>query len=387
MAQYTVANLRDDLVRTGHGASLDKVKNVYSMIHTAARQLISDIDPRETKRIADLSELVHNDVYDYALQSDVKSIIDIRPQVSREEAQRLSHLYGLGFDLKKELESGRETFHIRHDDGVMSLRTSLRLNPSPKTIDDVNGLTDNGSWAVSGDATNLTEDNTTYVTGKSSLNFDLNASGSSGVLTNSTLTQVDLSTHDEQSSIFVWMYFPDASIITSVDLRWGNDASNYWSRTKTAPHDATAFKNGWNLIEFDWNGATETGTVAPATIDYIRIAVAYNGTAETDIRVDKIFSSLGQLWEIEYYSNQLFRSSAGAWKAAPTDDSDIVNLAEESYNLLLDQCGVVMAQQLSGESASSDIKFFEERYDKNKDSYNWRFPSEALTVQDFYYDI
>src|SRR3990167_1588211 len=112
MAQYLVSGLKEDIIRVLHGTSLDKVKNVYSLIATAGRQVISDIDPRETKRIVDLTELVHQDVYDYALQSDVKGIIDIRPQVSRSEAQRLSHLYGIGFDLKKALISGEQTFHI-----------------------------------------------------------------------------------------------------------------------------------------------------------------------------------------------------------------------------------------------------------------------------------
>src|SRR3990167_232623 len=383
MASFTYADWKSDLEGIAHGTTLNQIKNLSSLARRAARQVISDIDPRETKRIANLTELVHNDVYDYALHSDTKKIVDIRPQVDRAESQRLRHFNSIGFDLKKSLEKGENSFEVRHDDGVMSLRLSLPLTSPPITIDDVDGLTDNGSWAVSGDATNLTEDNTTYLTGKSSLNFDLNASGSSGVLTNSTLTQVDLTDHDEESSLFVWMYFPDASIITNVNLRWGNDSSNYWNRTVTAPLDQSSFKNGWNLLQFDWNGATETGTVAPATIDYIRVAVAYDGTAETDVRVDRIFSSLGEQWEIEYYSNLLFRSTSGTWKATPTDDTDIINLSEESYNIFVDQSAMLVAQQTQGKDGVVDYKWFQERYEKGVEKYNWKYPSEAIDMQDF----
>jgi hypothetical protein len=208
------------------------------------------------------------------------------------------------------------------------------------------------------------------------------------------MSSVDLSDEDEVGSLWLRIYFPDSSIITNVELRWGSSSSNYWSATATSPHDQSSFQNGWNVLRFDWNGATETGTVDPSAITYARITINYDGTAETDIRVDKLTVSLGEIYELEYYSNYMFQSSGGTWKEKASSDSDVINLDQLAYQIYVMETAKAVVQQVKTQQAKSDLAFLnEELYgDPRKqkmglyDIYEEQHPSEAIKKQSFYWD-
>lgn len=391
MPSYSVANLEEDLVGIVHSTSLSKIQNKYSLYNRVAKKILAKLDSPTTKRVSEI--IVHSDIYDYSAPTDLKGnkIIDIRPQVSRQEDDSLSQQFSKPFDLRKL----RNKFHIAQKDGVKRIRLSKSVTPVAITLHLLNGLTDDGTWAADGiDASNLTKDTVVVADGNACLNFDLLGVGTTGYIENSTFTDVDLTDHDELSKLFAWVYFPDTSIITNVILMWGNDSSNYWSVTATTPHDQSSFKTGWNLIEFDWNGATETGTVDPETIDFLRVTITYDGTAETDIRVDKIWSSIGQNWEVEYYSKYLFQTSAGAWQEKTTDTTDVINLDTDAYNIFTYECALSMAQQQQGEDSRFDISYFkEELYGDNRDKiglyqkYAEDNPSEAIKPRSTYYRL
>jgi hypothetical protein len=67
-----------------HGTTLSQVENISGVFNRAARQLLLDIDPQETKRIEQLASPIFYQVYDYAPPADLKGqkIIDIFPQVN-----------------------------------------------------------------------------------------------------------------------------------------------------------------------------------------------------------------------------------------------------------------------------------------------------------------
>lgn len=357
--------------------------------------MLMQIDPAETRRITNLTNAIHDDYYNYSLPSDVKGnkIIDIRPQVNRNTSDQFRQRFSEEFDLRKAVED--DIFQVKHDDGSKSIRISKDISPGPTTINSCNNLTDNGTWAADGTyASNLTQDTLYYVSGSASLNFDLASGGSAGYIENSTMTAVDLSDHDEVGSFFVHAYLPDASIITNVILRWGNDlTANYWVRTVTEQHDGTAFRNGWNILRFDWNGATETGTVAPATIDSLRVTITYDGTAETDIRIDNITCSIGEIFEIEHYSKYLFRNSSGTWLELPSDDTDIINLDTDSNNIFIYECLSEVAQQIQGEDMGADFQYAQFKlYGDSKNLglyqlYKTQWPSEDIVPSGTYYRL
>lgn len=394
----SISNLKDDLIGITHGANLNKVKNLNSLFFRAAGNLLAMIDSVETKRTMQLTNAIHDDVYDYSAPADLKGnkVIDIRPQVNRGIQNNFSQGFTEDFDLRKALKEGKEIFTVRHNSGTKSLRIAATHNSKRVTIHACDNITDNGTWAASSDASNLTQDTLNYVSGSASLRFDLAAGGTSGVLTNSTLTQVDITDHDEVGSLFLWLYFPTGSAITSVNLRWGNSSTVYWNRSVTATHEGLSFQNGWNLLRFDWNGATETGTVDPAVIDYVRVAITYSSASILSAcRLDNIVVSIGSIYEIEYYSKYLFQTSAGTWQETTSADGDIINLDTESYNLFRYECALAIAQQLQGEDSNFDVNYFRtELYGdgspRNPGKYKlyaMSNPSEAIKRQSSYYRI
>src|SRR3990167_8147776 len=150
MATFTISNVKDDLIGIVHSTTLNKITNFNSVLQRAARNLLSRIDPADTKRITQITNALYDDIYDYSAPSDLKGnkIVDIRPQINRATSDSMSQRFGKSFDLLK------------------------RLN----TLHDCDSLTANGTWSVCGDGTNLTADTLDYVSGSASLNFDLTGS-------------------------------------------------------------------------------------------------------------------------------------------------------------------------------------------------------------------
>jgi hypothetical protein len=352
----TKQQAKDSLEGMVHSTNLNSVQNLDDLFRRVGSKMSAELDMQETRRIVNFTTAIHDDVFDYTLPSDFKKAIDIRPQVNRDIWDSFSQRGAKEFDKYKDRID--DTFQVKHDDGSKSIRISKNVSPAPTTVNQFDSLTDNGTWAVFDDGSNVTRDTQFFISGGASLNFDLDGSGTNGGIQASDMTSVDLTTHDEKSTHFLRVYFPDASIITSVALLWGNDlTANYWERTETTQWDSTAFRNGWNILGFNWNGATETGTVDPSAIDSGRINIVYDGTADTDIRVDQWTSSIGEIYEIEYYSKFMFRTSGGTWQATTTEDTDIINVDNDAENIFLHECVVAIAQQLQGEDSGFDITF------------------------------
>ena len=390
---YTRANCESDLAGIIHSTNLSKITNLNELFQRAGRKVLAEIDPDETIRSTEITNGLHTDIYDYTAPSDLKGnkFTDLRKQARRQVGDSFSQDFSKEFD-KRKLNN---RIQIRNQSGTKTLRISKITDYAPVVIHEVNNITANGTWAATASAQNLTRDNQFWLTGGASLNFDLAASGATGFIENSTMAQVDLTDHDEISDIFVRVYIPDTSIITNFILRWGNDTSNYWSATVTAPFDQSTFHTGWNILRFAWNGATETGTVAPATIDYLRLTVTYNGTAETDIRVNRIASSRAQIYELEYYSKFPLRSDGGTWKETTTLTDDIINLDTDAYNIFLFQLAIYSAQQLADEGLIRlDMDFYEKELygiPGSRDriglykKYKLDHPSQAIMQRGTYY--
>lgn len=381
---YAISTLKTDLQSMLHNTSLNKIQDVNGLINRGARTVIQDIDPSETIRISQISGQLFDDVYDYSAPADLKGskVIDIRPQVNRGQNDNFSRQWSERFDLKKEIENNK--FSIRYNTGTKSYRIKKKLT-SGKVLNDFNDITSNGTWAVGNDADNLAQDKVNKVSGNASLRFDLDGSTTDGYLENSTFAAVDLSEEENISSLFLWVYIPDPSTMTSVNLRWGDDSSNYWADTVTSTHEGLSFLTGWNLLRFDWEGASETGTPTASSVNYARVTVNYDGTATQNFRCDNLIVRVGQIWENEYYSKFLFSNSSGTFQETVTDDSDVANLDTDSYNILLIKCAELAAHQQQAENSSFDISIFKTDYIKAVRKYNLNNPSQAIKGKSNYY--
>ncbi len=76
----------------------------------------------------------------------------------------------------------------------------------------------------------------------------------------------------------------------------------------------------------------------------------------------------------------------GAWQETITDDSNIINLDTESYNLLLYQVCIQMAQQVQGLDAMFyDGSFFENKYQEARMRYLMMYKTEVQKPSLTYY--
>lgn len=383
---YNISDLKDRINAKTHN-SINKLTDVDSLIIEAGNNLLLEVDPPSTIRQTQLSNGLYDQVYSYACPTDLKEdkMLSLIPQniLNQTSAQNYNQTYSKEFDLRKELGA----LSIEDNSTVRTLRASGIGLRAGDTINDANSLTENGTWSAGGNAINLAVDTVNFVSGNASLKFDISASGSTAYLENSTMTAVDLTDYVNMGSAFVYVYIPSTSIITSIALRWGSSSSDYYTVTATTTQDNTAFVVGWNLLRFDWAGATETGSVTDTAIDYIRVTFNYSGTATTSCRVDNIVFRLPAIYNLKYYSNYLYRSTGGTWLEKPTssDDSDIINLDTTGFDMLVAECGRLAAQELSGEDSSFDVDFFNRERNRIWGQYKSNNKSQAMKRREPYY--
>jgi hypothetical protein len=383
---YNIQELKNDLEGVLHGTTLNQITNLNGVINRSARQLLLDIDPQETKRTVEFVNPLFNTIYDYPIAPDVKGnkIIDIFPQVQRLPWDVWTQAYNQAFDIvKANVFSLANMFTMNFNTSLKTLRVNCPLLNPPIIINNADNITDNGTWAVGGTASNLSVNNTNYAQGAGSLQFDITTGA--GWVENSTMVPVNLMEVIDQSSLFEWVYIPTGANLTSVELRWGSSSSDYYTSTVTQNQQGTAFVNGWNQQEHIWANATIVGSPNALAIDYLRVTL--NVTANmAACKVNGVNSILGKILSYEYYSKYLFRdSTTGAYQETVTDDSNLINLDTESYNLLFNLVAYYAAQQQQGIDSSYDGMLFKTEYDKGVIRYKSMYKSEVQKPQSIYY--
>lgn len=381
---YAVTDILSDLAGALHGTTVNKITNLGGLMTRAAREFLLDVNPIETKRIAQLGQ-VFNSVYDYAAPTDLKGVqvIDIRPQAGRWPSDQYEQSFARWFDAHKR-NNWNNAFNIQHDTGVKSLRIEAPTLTTPLTITDTSSTT---GWAAGGTGSNLSVDTTFNVAGGGALQFDVTTG--TGYIQTSTLSQVDLTTHVGIAKEFYWAYFP--SVPTSVSLQLGTDTTaNFYTFSATAQANGNAFVVGWNLIGVSWVGLTATGTPTATAYDSVRFSVVAPA-AMVGVKFCNLTSAIGQYMEMVYYSKYLF-SLNGTWKETITDPffadlTTIVNLDTESFNLYFNKLCFLLSQQLMGADAQKDGQFFLDAYTKGIKRYTAMYKSETLLPSEPWYQL
>ena len=381
---YSVTTLLNDISGVIHGTTANKIPNVYGAINRAARAVLLDVDPKETQRIFQLSQ-VFNSVYDYALPADVKGdrLIDVRPQAGRNPSDVFFQGYETNFDANKGFTFNNKIY-TQWNTGVKTIRIQAPSLTAPITLTDTSTLT---GWTATAGASNLSLDTRNNVAGGGAIQFDLSASGTIQI---STLAAVNLTSNVNIDNLFYWIYLPNASLVTNLTLRWGSDVTaNYYSYVNTTTQQGTAFQNGWNLIAIPWASATKTGS--PVATAYDSVLLTVNSTAQTGVKFCNLTSNTGYIFECVYYSKYLFRDpSTNAFQetvADTTDNNKIINLDTDSYNLLFNKLAVYVAQSLQGADAEYDLEMFTKEYDNALKRYRALNPAESMTKGAPYYSV
>lgn len=381
-----IQTLKDSLGRKFRGASIDDVQGIsdFSVFREASSNMLSKIDPMETIRIMRFD--VFSDVVYYDPADDLKGkkLVDPRPQDGR-AGEDFSQTYSKEFDRDREL--GKISVEFIDGDKVLGIAASGKGSVNV----DQTALTT--EWTAAGGATGLEIDEVIELDGSHTLRFDLGAVGGyieAGVAAD--MTQIDLADHEDFSSFFRKVYIPQGfEDITSIKERIGSASGAYWEITGV-PH-VGQYKDGVNLVRFDWSDATETGSPSAAAIDYERLIFVTTDSI-ADVRVGPLSSKLPTPYESSYYSNRIFRSSAGAWLETPSSDEDSIEIEKEAENIFFYECCQIVAEDLQNDEEA--MKFRKKLgIDEQGDltggglygDYKRDKPSEALQPHTRYIDL
>ena len=385
---YSITTLINDLIGVTHGTTVNKIPNLYGVFNRAARQVLQDVDPKETMKTVQMSQ-VFNNVFDYSLPVDVKGdrIVDLRPQAGRMAGDVFTQGYEQIFDRLKSYGFSN-AIYTQWNTGVKTIRIEAPTLTSPVTLSDTSTIT---PWVATAGASTITLDSLNNVAGGGALQFNLLAANATGYIETSTLSPVDLTNYVNIGTGFMWVYIPLASAVTSINVRWGSSSANYYNLTVTTTQQGTSFQNGWNLLAFPWTSATVVGTPTATSYAYSRVTFNYNSTLQTGVKVCNITFGLGYIFEIVYYSKYMFRdATTNAFQETvvdATDNTKIINLDTESYNLYFNKCAYFIAQQLQGADAQYDAIFWDNEYQAALARYKAQNPSETMLKATQYYAL
>ena len=199
-------------------------------------------------------------------------------------------------------------------------------------VNQASDLTANGAWSADttgSDASNLTKDSLTFRKYNGSLNFDVTVAQSTNnyaQISNSTVSAVDLEDEENVAHFVCEVYIPDITNISSFTMRWGSSSSAYFEKTVTTKINSGAFTNGWNILDFDWASATETGSVDSSNITYLLFRVTYTASQadDTDFRLNNIRAIMPEEITYRYTTAYIAKNSAGTFIDEITALTDVV---------------------------------------------------------------
>lgn len=194
--------------------------------------------------------------------------------------------------------SGDRSWAIERKDGDAYLVVNFNSEYKENIISSFDTVTSGGTWTVSDDAVNITQDTNEKKKGSASLNFDLDVSASGNnyaTVYAADVPAMDLATLEDLGSFVFWVYIPDATYTTSVSLFWSSDIattpsgkSNYWTSTLTTDINGNVFSDGWNKVKADWRTASVTGIPDASAVTYFEFRISYSASQpdDTDYRLD-----------------------------------------------------------------------------------------------------
>lgn len=155
------------------------------------------------------------------------------------------------------------------------------------------------NYAASGDASGLFEETVITIDDTNSIGFTVTNTSNPATITETIATPIN-NVQYKRNYYFRWAYFYN-NVPTSIQLRFGNDSSNYLSGTVTAQFSGQAFiPNSWNLVAIDLNTATVTGTIDSSNFDYA--AIIFNGLASGTYYINNAYLRTWVDLDYWYYS-------------------------------------------------------------------------------------
>ena len=371
MQVKTVGQLKTDISRTISPAKPKDSKDPNGAIVQGVEVMLGTLKPKELSRRTIIENALYDQVNQYTCPEDLDTN-KIMQWYRLKNYSQIGSFYNpmtqtsnLDFD-KQTMNGGngnaQNIFAIEYQSSKKFLKVSdfttgrggdyggSNSTNTGLTIHEMNDLTSDGTWNVSGSLVNLTTDNLTYVTGSGSIRFDLNNSSNTGAMISVGMTAVDLTEYLNVGKVFTWLYVPELNQLQTVTMNMYSSPTDYYSITVNSPHDTDEFQLEWNLLGFEMDQSTMNtiGTPNPANINQIEFIFVTNNTLPMNsLRLDNIVARKGHVYGLQYISNQIFQDAiSGEMKWRPTADTDIIILEYDTYQVLLATCTTVFAMEL-----------------------------------------
>lgn len=365
----TVAQLKTDIYRNISPAKPSDSKDPNGAIEQAVNNMLGIIKPQElTRRV-----VIENALYDQINQFSCPDDLDtnkimqwyrLKDQKNTDEFfNNMIQITNRNFDqLTRRPNPHANIFTIEYQSGKKFIKVSDFKQNTGTTIHDMNSITSNGTWIVGGNLVNLTTDNLTFFQGDGSLRFDLNTSSNVGTMETFGMQSVDLTDYLNVGKIFTWLDLPNIEQLQTVTLDLFSSATDYYSITVNSPHNTDQFQLGTNMLGFPMNrdSMNTIGTPDPKNINKIKFTFTTNATLlMNSVRIDNVVARKGSVYGIQYISNQVFQNATTGLKSwRPQNDSDLITLEYDTYQLLLAFCVNVFSNELInktlGERQESD---------------------------------
>lgn len=238
---------------------------------------------------------------------DFKAIINVRPYKPVDNKDQLDYVGQNYFD---EDSVHNKRFAVETKGQLQYLRCQYKgYNVNVNTLTDPST---NGTWTGASAISNLAADVYDTYEMSSSISFDY--SGTSGTLTNSTMTPIDLSRYIARSGVYVNVDLQSVTNFTSIAIKMGSDSSNYITATMTTDYVGNAPVVGWNRFGFAWSGTTTVvGTPVYTAIAYAQITIAYGSSSTfTSNNIERLWVAENIPMVLDYYSNNMVEDSTAA---------------------------------------------------------------------------
>jgi hypothetical protein len=335
-AQTFISELKEDFEG---GVSLSVSWN--TIIKRAVRTTIRQIRPETLKRVVPIYGGLASDVSLYYCPDNVLVPSSL---YSNDNKRKFSYRPAKIFH-KKSYENN--VYTIEYINGIRFLRVRHSEDEDTQMIDTMETV-----GTKTGGSPTLNSHN--YILGSGSIEATFT---DAGVEFGDTLaTAIDISDY-LKGVVILPAYLTSAKKLASIEVRLKTDDSNYYSMTSTSDSIGDYFTDGWNMMKFEMQNASQEGS--PDATDIAKWSIV--GTTESGetltIPFDKFTIQQFNPYYFEFYTHAAFvnGSTNAMWQTTiDYTNNDKINFNEDVEDILHFEACMLVMQSASVDSVDSN---------------------------------
>lgn len=353
----TVGNLKDSVSGILQGTNLNNVTNLNIAIERSARTLCQQADIPEASGKFNIT--LYDGVIDYLAPTNIfgTAEVDLRPQgISRPSWAYVYKLPVQEFDRNKSIPTNGYDTTFEFYQGTPIIRIQQSAARAKILID---SMAETTGWTNGGSAGTIYQNQTNFYQSPASLRFNLTGA-STGYIEKTLSNSIDLSEYQGIGVVFLAIYTPSGTNLTSVSLRIGSSPSAYTTVSNTQTNLGSFTSNNWTLVPFDLSTGSDTGTPNYSSISYVRLSVTSAATL-TNFGMGYLFTALPSPHQLLYQSNAIFMPSGSNPSTTITDDNDYIILNEAAYLIFEYESAMTIALQNGGTLQSGVVQMIDDK--------------------------